>query len=533
MAAAPCLLPPGRMLAVSSLRAGCSVAVALPGHAGCLDAVVAGGALARGPLPPGRGDRLGLWTVYAAAGTAAGVAGAFAEYRRPRRAPGTPIIDVEEDQEAGGGTGGRRPLSRSRGGGQRRVPFARVSENAVGRPLSHSAELLMRAFRVEQWRATRMAEVLQRWTVRREGEDPTGTKTKRWTRRLVRGLEQHPLLRKTLFNGNLGECVVATLEELERRSTRHGRKVDAIERQHRANREGAEADSAEYSEASAYMGEEWWMRAAHARVAKWIDEYFLLTPEQVRRGHHPWAFKTGGLPSGWKRYVVAGRSMFWNPIAKRMQLQEPPVEPGDAAAAPPPREPPIALLDIGSCSNPFDRFTYLIEPVALDLHPGEGVEGVLQADFFEVPILEPEEGEHDGEAPEQRILLGEGGQLEGILAGSFDVVVLSLVLSFVPDPRRRMEMVARARRCLRNDRGLLFVIEVGSALADASWYEGDAATDWSRAIEEAGFRTKLFEDEVKESYPPKSHRLLQWVFETAPLQDKALKPLMTPREMPW
>jgi len=452
------------------------------------------------------------------ASTAAGVAGALASERvRPRR---DEAADGPWEQDATG-----------RGGQRGAALFKRVSETAAGRPLSHSAELIMRSLGIEQWRATRIAKVVQRWAVKHNGEDPTGTKTKRWARRLCRGLEQHPTLRSTMLGGKLAQSVFATMEELERRSTRHGARVAAIERQHWANREGQEGDKEEYSRASAYMGEEWWMRAAHGRVAKWIDEYFLLTPEQVRRGHHPWAFKNGGLPDGWKRYVKAGKPIFWNPVAKRMQSEEPEFIPRDAVAAPPPREPPIALLDVGSCSNPFLRYPFLVEPVALDLQPLHDAENVMQADFFEVPILVPDE--EDKLEPNQRIILGEDGNLEGIIAGSFDVVVLSLVLSYVPDARKRMEMVARARSCLRDDRGLLFVIEVGSALADASWYEGDAAADWSRAIEEAGFKTKVFEDEIKESYPPRQHRLLQWVFETAPRRDTPLKPLLTPREMPW
>lgn len=396
--------------------------------------------------------------------------------------------------------------------------------------MSHSAELIMKQLGTEQWKAMTIAKQVQKWAVRHNGEDPTGTKTKRWARRLCRGMLQHPTLQPALFRGTFEKAVPEALEELELRSARHGARVAAIERQHSANRGGEDGDKKEYSRASAYMGEEWWMRAAHARVAKWIDEYFLLTPEQVRRGHHPWAFKQGGLPQGWKRYVKAGKAMFWNPEAKRMQYETPElVEPDTAPPAP--REPPIAMLDVGSCSNPFVRYPYLIEPVALDLEPLHDADGVMQADFFEVPILEPEEGELQ---PGQRTVLGEDGQLEGVVAGSFDVVVLSLVLSYVPDPCKRMEMVARARRCLREDRGLLCVIEVGSALADSSWYIGDAAADWSRAIEEAGFKTKVFEDEIKESYPPRQHRLLQWVFETSPLQEGgALRPLMTPREMPW
>ncbi|CAE8632874.1 unnamed protein product, partial [Polarella glacialis] len=88
----------------------------------------------------------------------------------------------------------------------------------------------------------------------------------------------------------------------------------------------------------------------------------------------------------------------------------------------------------------------------------------------------------------------------------------------------------RARRCLKDDRGLLFVVEVGSALADASWYEQDAAAEWSRALESAGFKLLKFEDEVVDRH--KRHKLLQWVLETAPIKDDVeLKPMTTPKDL--
>mmetsp|Transcript_114105 Transcript_114105/g.254604 ORF Transcript_114105/g.254604 Transcript_114105/m.254604 type:complete len:541 (-) Transcript_114105:7-1629(-) len=398
---------------------------------------------------------------------------------------------------------------------------------ATGGPLRHSIQLLMQKLNVDEGPATQIAEDLQEFAVSRDGEDPTGSKTKRWARRLVRGLSKHPGVKSVLYGGPDG--TIKAIKELEKRSDRHGDRVAAIEAQHRAVREGKEGDLDSYSEATAYMADQWWVRSAHSRVAQWMDEYFLLTPEQLQRGHHPWAFKkSGGLPEGWKRYEVGGRVMFWNPKAKKMQVKEPERGADDAKVPPPPREPPVALLDVGSCNNSFTRFPYLVEPTALDLRPSEGSEGVLQADFFEVPILDPA-----GHAPGVRALLSEDGRLEGLVAGSFDVVVLSLVLSYIADPQRRIEMIARARRCLRDDRGLLFVIEVGSSMADVSWYKGDAAADWSMAIEGAGFKAMKFEDEVAERRPWRTHDVFQWVFETAPVQDAPLEPLMTPREMPW
>lgn len=407
-----------------------------------------------------------------------------------------------------------------------RLPPARSGK---GNPLNHSVDLLVQRMGLPTRDAVLIARTLQRWVVDGEGEDPTGTRTKHWTRRLVRGLEQHPTLRPMIDEG--ADAVIDVLGELERRSAKHGEQVMAIEEQHQAVADGDDGDLESYSEASAWMGESWWLRTAHDQVAKWIDMYFILSAEQLRYGHPSWAFKRpGGLPPGWKRYKLGERVGFWNPEIKRIQRDPPPEHQGDGVSAPPPREPPVALLDVGSCSNPFSRYPDLVAPTAIDIHPNPGSDGVLQADFFDVPILDRQEaGCSDG----QRLVLNSEGGLEGIVAGSFDVVVISLVLSYVQDPAKRIEMVSRARHCLRDDRGLLVVLEVGSVLAASSWYKGDAAAEWTRAMEKAGFHLRKYEDEIRDR-GRRPHFVNQWVFETAPVrEDVELEPLMTPKELPW
>jgi len=400
--------------------------------------------------------------------------------------------------------------------------------NAAGNPLKHSANLLARTLNIQIWKAQRMAQVLQAYVVELEGEDPTGSRTKRWVRKLLRGLEKHPSLKPILFDGDYADTVIDTIVELDKRSRRHTAKVDAIHSHHRELREGDDGNEEEYADAVSYMGNEWWVKAAHDNMAKWIDGYYLLTPEQLRRGYPPWAFKMAGMPKGFQKYTVAGKTMYWNPSTKKMQ-REAPARVDNSSVAPPSREPPVALLDVGSCTNPFRRFPFLVEPVALDLQPGTGAAGVFQADFLQVPIVDAT----DNNDPKQRVLVSPDGHLDGIVAGSFDVVVLSLVLSCVPEPQQRIDMIARARRCLRDDRGLLCVVEVGTALANSKWYGGDAFQDWKNAIEAVGFRIKLFEDEVKEFRPYKTHTAFQWVFETAPALDAPLQPLLTPKDMPW
>jgi len=476
-----------------------------------------------------------LWPLLAVAGGFA-AGGAFAtasdEVWEPGDVKSADQQAVEEPEDAeswdqheqleDGGFGFKPQLPRH----YLRIPRG---DNAAGNQLKHSAELLARQLNIQIWKAQRIAQVLQAYVVEREGEDPTGSRTKRWARRLVRGLQKHPALKPILFDGDYADTVVDTIVELDKRSGKHTAKVVAIHSHHRELREGEDGSGEEYADAVSYMGNEWWVKAAHDNMARWIDGYYLLTPEQLRRGHPPWAFKMGGMPKGWKKYTMAGKTMYWNPSTKKMQ-REAPATVDNSSIAPPPCQPPVALLDVGSCTNPFRRFPFLVEPVALDLQPGNGARGVFQADFLQVPIVDSIDSNNN---TEQRVLVTSDGHLDGIVAGSFDVVVLSLVLSCVPEPQQRIDMIARARRCLRDDRGLPCVLEVGTALADSKWYCGDAFQEWKSAIEGVGFRIKLFEDEVKEFRPYKLHRAYQWVFETAPARGGPLQPLLTPKDMKW
>jgi len=438
----------------------------------------------------------------------AAAAGAVASSRRP---------DGADDESDFPNRGGNRRRER------RSAPQARLDLRRAD-PLEHTVYRLQTELDLDDAAAWKMARELQAWTVLNEGEDRSGYKTLHWARKLTRCIQLHPTVGDKLFSEE-GDVVEAVME-LDRRSQRHSEVVNTIGNQHRAVRAGREDGTAEYTDASAYMGQSWWLKAVHVRVAKWIDHYYLLSAEQLRRGHPRWVHEEKSLPKGWQEYEVGGRVMFWNPETKRMQLKAPALE---GQPRPEPRNPPVALLDIGSCTDPFSSFPLLVETTAVDLRPAEGFEGIFQADFFDVPIVEP--GSESAPGAGERVLLGDSGELLGLVAGSFDVAVLSLVLSYVGSPEKRIEMISRARRCLRDDRGLLFVIEVGSAIASTSWYNEDAAAEWTRAIEAVGFRILRFEDQIFEKN--RKHKVCQWVFETTEIGTDPLEPLRTPKEMPW
>jgi len=104
---------------------------------------------------------------------------------------------------------------------------------------------------------------------------------------------------------------------------------------------------------------------------------------------------------------------------------------------------PIKLIDVGSCGSYFVGSDGL-DVTALDLQPQAGHPSVLQCDFLELEITP--KGTLPHIEPSDACI---AGSLRSLATGSFDVVVMSLVLSYLPLPTQRTAMVAQARRLLR------------------------------------------------------------------------------------
>ena len=100
----------------------------------------------------------------------------------------------------------------------------------------------------------------------------------------------------------------------------------------------------------------------------------------------------------------------------------------------------LKLLDIGSCFDPYRPFEEF-DVTALDLQPA--APDVHEADFFEVPILD--------EVPPAEI--GKPLQLQ---RSSFDVIVSSFVVSYLPSSKMRFDMFARSLELLDTN-GLMFM----------------------------------------------------------------------------
>ena len=127
---------------------------------------------------------------------------------------------------------------------------------------------------------------------------------------------------------------------------------------------------------------------------------------------------------------------------------------------------PIRLLDVGSCYNPIlgSPSAEAFEITAIDLFPA--AESVMQCDFLALEVG-PE-----GSAAVIDTLPGTMSRVvKRLPARSFDVVTMSLVLSYLPTPEQRTIMISKARSLLKppgvldgqpHSAGLLLIVEKAS-----------------------------------------------------------------------
>lgn len=178
------------------------------------------------------------------------------------------------------------------------------------------------------------------------------------------------------------------------------------------------------------------------------------------------------------------------------------------------KRPNAQLLDVGSCWDYFRAFendTETYEVVALDLAPR--TPRVFRCDFLELAIT-PEGSEMQTSVEKAAETLEDASSpfgtrpenqsnpspfvtrtLRSYPAGRASAVVMSLVLSYLPCPRMRGEMVRRAREVLLDDgRGVLLIVTPHST--DRS-YSGASRTNalavWRENVERIGFERVAYE----------------------------------------
>jgi hypothetical protein len=174
------------------------------------------------------------------------------------------------------------------------------------------------------------------------------------------------------------------------------------------------------------------------------------------------------------------------------------------------KRPNAQLLDVGSCWDYFRAFendTETYEVVALDLAPR--TPRVFRCDFLELAIT-PEGSEMQTSVEKAAETLEDASSpfgtrpenpspfvttLRSYPTGRASAVVMSLVLSYLPCPRMRGEMVRRAREVLLDDgRGVLLIVTPHST--DRS-YSGASRTNalavWRENVERIGFERVAYE----------------------------------------
>lgn len=150
------------------------------------------------------------------------------------------------------------------------------------------------------------------------------------------------------------------------------------------------------------------------------------------------------------------------------------------------------LLDVGSCWDFYREYerksTHFgsCKVVAFDLAPEDGAENVLEGDFLNVQFFDRIEDENGAETLLKTSSSSSSKRLQGLKLSSFNIVVLSLVLTYVPTAENRFQMIINARKCLKGDGdGLLMIIEPHGF--DKS-KENLVAKTWQKTIESVGFK---------------------------------------------
>jgi len=159
----------------------------------------------------------------------------------------------------------------------------------------------------------------------------------------------------------------------------------------------------------------------------------------------------------------------------------------------------IRLLDVGSCYNPFltMRGAELFDILALDVCPGHP--SVLKCNFLELGIG----------SPDSVVSISGIGELLSLPSGSYDAVVMSLVLSYLPSPLMRRDMVVKAKHLLskfsHKDQshlsGLLMIVEKESIFSKDQRGNCRLASiaQWRAVISSLGFSHVRYQELVTKS----------------------------------
>lgn len=139
----------------------------------------------------------------------------------------------------------------------------------------------------------------------------------------------------------------------------------------------------------------------------------------------------------------------------------------------------IQLLDVGSCYNPFKEFSDF-EVIAIDIAPatndddGGGSNDVIECDFLNVNVID---------SPDTSTAPTENHSISTFKANTYDVVVFSLLLEYLPTSEQRLTCCEKAYKLLRNE-GLLCIITPDSKHVGMN---AKLMKTWRYALSQLGF----------------------------------------------
>lgn len=128
----------------------------------------------------------------------------------------------------------------------------------------------------------------------------------------------------------------------------------------------------------------------------------------------------------------------------------------------------LNLLDVGSCYNPFKKFS-IFNVIAVDLVPA--TTDVLQCDFLAVEVVIEEINNKPTSCCKQ------------LSEASFDIVVFSLLLEYLPSSEQRYLCCQKAHKLLKTD-GLLCILTPDSKHATAN---SKLMKNWRYCLASLGF----------------------------------------------
>lgn len=134
----------------------------------------------------------------------------------------------------------------------------------------------------------------------------------------------------------------------------------------------------------------------------------------------------------------------------------------------------IKLLDVGSCYNPFGDDESL-EVTAIDLAPYSNL--VYQCDFLNVSL------------GFELIITHENNKILQLKNSSFDVIVFSLFLEYLPSPEQRFQCCQKAYQLLRPG-GILIIITPDSKHVNAN---ANIIKSWRFVLSKMGFMRICYE----------------------------------------